>query len=992
MSRRRSSYVIPSTNNRICCFCGLSEDNELEFGKFYEHDGIITHYYCLLLSSNTEQKGTDNEGILGFLTADIQKELRRGKRLICSYCKRTGATLGCCNVKCKRIFHFPCGLRAGSLHQFFGEFRSYCISHRPIQKVEGHTKEKFDALDGALCYICYDAVNPDDAIDTLWAPCCRKNALFHRKCVQQLATSAGYFFKCPLCNNKKQFREAMLEYGIFIPSQDASWELEPNAFQELLHRHNRCDAKTCTCPKGRLHISSNAKWELVLCRLCGSQGIHMACGQLKWINPVWECPECIAILSKSTETAAPNESKKTKISPYRTSNDVHNESDYENSDTDISVGNRSPPPNESNSRSSSLSPLCVHLRPGPRSFKLQQVEKVVMGLKTYKKDNTNSEETNLSAIANSSKEDNNVSNSFVEEGCSKMTKNSFVSYPVQSTENLIIIDSDDDIEIVSEKPKHNILTTNDGTKIEIHNLHEAVSPCHVEGDVKVTKSTSPIPPPVPLMQPAMQNFRQSSLVINNENEMFNPNTSNSNITIQNLPVYSQSERTPRSVLRRNNDSGDDSIMNIKITNVTSLPPEVFASVPEDLNISQNTRPIELNAKRKSNVNHNIIDKNAVDSTNVRVIEKSKRLRTNDPGPSSLTSESINYNINVSQAGQSVPFIVTELPQTVPTNTDNRTKNPANIEGNITSVKPVLTENPQDNLILQYLTSASNSASYQNSHNLNTTSDMQNAKIHHTEMQQISNGVITNRYSMPNSSNISDYYTALSQQNGGRVYVRVSHNNMVDQSRIVTPQAHVPTNSTNNLTNQNKSEKNDSIYTSNQDISNNESMSRNNNHCIPVSQSGLTNMFVGTITNNYVAISSNYKGSPNDKNKMSEVASTISQQNNSNRFTSGCDGDAGTDPAIESRHDDSTSAVCRVAQTSEAATLHRTNGASNRKERRSCLNKMSTINWAVSNARCSSGFSPARGSCDRPRMIPESMCLRDLKFRVCGFDTIQVYYD
>lgn len=29
-----------------------------------------------------EQKGNDDEGILGFLIEDIQKELRRGKRLV----------------------------------------------------------------------------------------------------------------------------------------------------------------------------------------------------------------------------------------------------------------------------------------------------------------------------------------------------------------------------------------------------------------------------------------------------------------------------------------------------------------------------------------------------------------------------------------------------------------------------------------------------------------------------------------------------------------------------------------------------------------------------------------------------------------------------------------------------------------------------------------------------------------------------------------------
>lgn len=94
-----------------------------------------------------QQRGKDEQGILGFLKTDIKKEILRGKRLVnnyiwikkrnikkkiiiqnfdskvCSYCKKSGATLGCCNVKCKKIFHYPCGLRAGTLNQFFGQFR-----------------------------------------------------------------------------------------------------------------------------------------------------------------------------------------------------------------------------------------------------------------------------------------------------------------------------------------------------------------------------------------------------------------------------------------------------------------------------------------------------------------------------------------------------------------------------------------------------------------------------------------------------------------------------------------------------------------------------------------------------------------------------------------------------------------------------------------------------------------------------------------------------
>lgn len=47
-----------------------------------------------------EQRGKDNEGILGFLSLDIQKELRRGKKLVNNYivtCKRIEKRISFCN-------------------------------------------------------------------------------------------------------------------------------------------------------------------------------------------------------------------------------------------------------------------------------------------------------------------------------------------------------------------------------------------------------------------------------------------------------------------------------------------------------------------------------------------------------------------------------------------------------------------------------------------------------------------------------------------------------------------------------------------------------------------------------------------------------------------------------------------------------------------------------------------------------------------------------
>ena len=236
--------------NKSCVFCTQEEDNELLFGKFFTNGTLTAHYYCLLFASGLDQKGKVDEGILGFLIKDIEKEVKRGSKLKCFQCKKKGATVGCCNKKCKRTFHFPCGSQTKMLNQYMGAFESFCISHHPVQKVPA---EPFVSDQKAACTICHEAVIAKASYDVLWAPCCMKQAWFHRDCTQKMALSAGSYFRCPMCSNKGIFVQEMKRMGIYVPNQDSSWELEPNAFHELCERHNSCDHPTCVCPEGRTH-------------------------------------------------------------------------------------------------------------------------------------------------------------------------------------------------------------------------------------------------------------------------------------------------------------------------------------------------------------------------------------------------------------------------------------------------------------------------------------------------------------------------------------------------------------------------------------------------------------------------------------------------------------------------------------------------------------------------------------------------------------------
>ncbi|XP_054256330.1 G2/M phase-specific E3 ubiquitin-protein ligase [Indicator indicator] len=248
------------------------------------------------MSSGIWQRGEEDEGVDGFLFTDIRKEVNRAAKLKCNICKKKGASIGCVAPKCKRSYHFPCGIQKECLFQFMEDFRSYCWEHKPVQKIPDR-----ECKGSSQCTICLDLVEQVPAYSVLRSPCC-KNAWFHRECLQYQALSAGiFFFRCTVCNNMDKFQKEMLRMGIHIPEKDASWELEENAYQELLQCYQHCDIKRCLCKKGRDYNEPDSKWEIKRCQCCGSRGTHLACSSLKSWEQNWECMECRSIFAKSGE-------------------------------------------------------------------------------------------------------------------------------------------------------------------------------------------------------------------------------------------------------------------------------------------------------------------------------------------------------------------------------------------------------------------------------------------------------------------------------------------------------------------------------------------------------------------------------------------------------------------------------------------------------------------------------------------------------------------
>ncbi|GAA6103145.1 G2/M phase-specific E3 ubiquitin-protein ligase [Tachysurus ichikawai] len=292
------------SNNEICELCKRCDDSPDKYGQkiTLEEHKLTVHYFCLLMSSGIFQRGEEHEGIHGFLVDDIKKEAYRSARLRCMGCKKLGASIGCSIKRCRQMVHLPCGIEQEFIFQFTDLFPSFCRKHRPTQICSSSLTLPLS------CSICLEPIKPVLSYSVLKCPACH-GSWFHRDCVQSQAHSAAlYFFRCTLCNNSNQFQQEMLRMGIHIPERDASWELEENAYGDLLQVYEHCDAVKCFCEKGRSYNAQSGFFVIVRCTFCGSSGTHRKCSSLKLYDTNWSCDDCKAAV-EGTVSTLPNHVK-----------------------------------------------------------------------------------------------------------------------------------------------------------------------------------------------------------------------------------------------------------------------------------------------------------------------------------------------------------------------------------------------------------------------------------------------------------------------------------------------------------------------------------------------------------------------------------------------------------------------------------------------------------------------------------------------------------
>ncbi|NXP43621.1 PHF11 protein, partial [Heliornis fulica] len=95
---------------RTCAFCSDGEAGSVMY--IAKERNIAAHQDCLLFSSGfveSEEYNPDNLDIR-FDVASVLKEIKRGKRLMCNFCRKKGATVGCEERACRRSYHYFCAL------------------------------------------------------------------------------------------------------------------------------------------------------------------------------------------------------------------------------------------------------------------------------------------------------------------------------------------------------------------------------------------------------------------------------------------------------------------------------------------------------------------------------------------------------------------------------------------------------------------------------------------------------------------------------------------------------------------------------------------------------------------------------------------------------------------------------------------------------------------------------------------------------------------
>ncbi|KAM3852598.1 PHD finger protein 11 isoform 2-T3 [Vipera latastei] len=120
---------------RKCAFC--QDDVACAIMYIAEDKNLAVHQNCLLFSSGFVESEEQRPGDLDrrFDVASVEREIKRGRRLLCRLCRKRGATIGCEMQTCRKSYHYFCALHDAASFEYeeSGRYRMFCKKHIPVK-------------------------------------------------------------------------------------------------------------------------------------------------------------------------------------------------------------------------------------------------------------------------------------------------------------------------------------------------------------------------------------------------------------------------------------------------------------------------------------------------------------------------------------------------------------------------------------------------------------------------------------------------------------------------------------------------------------------------------------------------------------------------------------------------------------------------------------------------------------------------------------------
>ncbi|XP_006879660.1 PREDICTED: PHD finger protein 11 [Elephantulus edwardii] len=125
-------HAAEKLEKRTCAFCPKGHDYSVLY--FAPTKNIAAHENCLLYSSalvECEDHDSFNHD-RNFDVQSVKKEIQRGKKLKCTFCKERGATVGCDEKRCTKNYHFFCAKSDHAVplsDNAKGTYKVFCREH-----------------------------------------------------------------------------------------------------------------------------------------------------------------------------------------------------------------------------------------------------------------------------------------------------------------------------------------------------------------------------------------------------------------------------------------------------------------------------------------------------------------------------------------------------------------------------------------------------------------------------------------------------------------------------------------------------------------------------------------------------------------------------------------------------------------------------------------------------------------------------------------------